>query len=714
MQIITAHPGEYVYIGREGENGARQVQFDISAWVSSYGQGTVELIYQRPGEAASYPAAVEQEDNLVLWTITATDTAKPGRDGHAELQYYVGETLVKAETCCIAVGDALAEPGRIPERPGQAWLDRVMEAIDNAGGSTEQYVPDFVKAGADRVAQTILALQNEHTFTFASVADVHVNYGSSQAQQTKTSIIHAAMAIKRVAAQVGVDFMVNFGDNLWGENDNVEDAKMENLILNQAIFDTFRSHPNFRLIGNHDANLWNAVIPTTAVYAMNGRYNDFDAVGETKMRGYGYKDFRKYKLRVIGLNTSDYIDQKGGYAMSDEQKLWFMEALDLSDKEDAQQWQILILSHFPLDYPSSDYDTHKDIPAILSAYQSGGTLSISAGSYDYQGKNKALIIAGIHGHIHNFSYGAMEGHGVVRVCTPNTCFYNNGASGTDQDAGYLPAEIYDKTVGTVEDTTVTFYTVDMEKKIIYSTNYGAGYDRQIAYGTSPRVFYTVTNNLSNAVSGNNARTVLEGSVYTASLTAYSGYTLTGAEVTVIMDGVNITSSAYKNGVITIGAVTGNIVITIRAVAEETGESFSQTVDDLACAVRQAFYITDGAFDPQSDNQRIALGCSTDNGHGWTTREETVVYLIPIPDQAAKVTVETSDSNIEQMGINFVDAADGVYSKSSSSGWKDVGVYEFIGEERDAQYMVIDLKYISGVNVAWGYDVNANVKVTFSD
>ncbi len=628
MQIITASPGEYVHIGREGENRARQVQFDISSWVESYGLGAVELIYQRPGEAASYPVAVEQQGNLILWTITAADTAKPGRDGHAELQYYVGETLVKSETCCIAVGDALAEPGQIPEEPGQPWLDKVMEAVNNAGG-TEQYVPDYVKAGADRVAQAILALQNEHTVTFAGVADVHINYGDAQAEQTQTSLIHAAMAIKRVAAQVGIDFVVNFGDNLWGKNDKVEDAKMENLILNQAVFDAFRSHPNFRLVGNHDANRGDAVIPTAAVYAMNGRFNEFDVVGGTKMRGYGYKDFHQYKLRVIGLNTSDYIDQKGGYAMSDEQKLWFMKALDLSDKADAQQWQILILSHFPLDYPTSDYDTHTDIPAILSAYQSGGMVSISAGSYDYQGKNKALIIAGIHGHIHNFSYGAMKGHGILRVCTPNTCFYNNGASGTDRDAGYLPAEVYDKTADTVADTTVTFYTVDMEQKIIYSTNYGAGYDRQIAYDTGTKVF-------------------------------------------------------------------------------------SQTVSDLACAARQVLYITDGAFDAQSDNQRLALGCSTDNGHGWTTREGTVVYLLPIPERAAKVTVETTDANIEQMAVTFVDVADGVYSKSSSSGWKDVGVYEFIGVEHDAQYMVIDLKFASDVAVAWGYDVNANIKVTFSD
>lgn len=627
MQIIKAGLGEFVHIGWEREHHARQVQFDISPWLNTYGQGDVELLYQRPGDAAPYPVAVEREGTLVLWTITATDTAQPGRDGHAQLQYYVGETLVKSETCCIAVGDALGEPGEAPGTPGQAWLDQVREAVESVVNGTEQYVPDYVKAGADRAAQAILALRSEHTFTFASVADVHVNYGGAYAQQTKESIVHAAMAIKRVAAQVGVDFVVNFGDNLWGENTGVEDAEKENMIVNQAVFDAFRSHPNFRLVGNHDANLGDAVIPTAAVYAMNGWYNDFDAVGATKMRGYGYKDFQQYKLRVIALNTSDYIDNKGGFAMSDEQKLWFMQALDLSGKDDAKQWQILILSHFPLDYSDSDDNTCADVTAVLAAYQNGGAVSISAGTYDYQGKNKAHIIADIHGHIHNFSYGAMADHGIIRVCTPNTCFYNSGWAGVGAEESYLPNEVYHKTAGTQEDTTVTFYTVDLEKKIIYSTNYGAGYDREISYAdTAPK--------------------------------------------------------------------------------EEA--AFVQVVDDLVGAVRQALYITDGAIAPVSDNQKMILGCSTDNGHGWTTREGAAAYLIPVPEQAARVTVETTDTSWTQMGIALITVADGVYS-SINPGWLDIGSYEFTAGSVD--YVAINL--LAETDVAWGYDASANITVTFT-
>ena len=72
--------------------------------------------------------------------------------------------------------------------------------------------------------------------------------------------------------------------------------------------------------------------------------------------------------------------------------------------------------------------------------------------------------------------------------------------------------------------------------------------------------YTVTNNLSNASTSNSATSVKEGTSYSATITASSGYRL--KSVTVIMGGVDITSSVYSNGRINISSVTGNIVITV--------------------------------------------------------------------------------------------------------------------------------------------------------
>lgn len=706
MKIIKVRPGKHVYIGLEGEHNARQIRFDLSDWLRTYGDGTAQLIYQRPGDTAPYPVTLEREGSFALWTVTSTDTAQAGRDGRAELRYYVGDVLAKSEIYFISVGRALTAPGEVPEPPGKSWLDQALEAARRVEQAAGGVVPDYVKEEADRVAAAILALQNEHTFTFACVSDTHVNCGLSYAAQTRESAAHAAMAVKQVAAQVGLDFVVNLGDNLWGANSDVAQAKQENLVVNQVLYDAFRSHPNFRLVGNHDANRWNACIPTAAVYAMNGRYNQYDSTGATRMRGYGYRDFAQHKLRVIALNTSDYLNNKGGYALSEEQKLWLMESLDLSDKSDAEQWQILLLSHFPLDFPSSDYQTHTDVPAILTAYQQGKTVTIAAGGYDYFGKNKARIIADIHGHLHNFSRGAMADSGVIRVCTPNTCFYNSGSSGIEADERYRPNEVINKTAGTAQDTTVTFYTVDMEKMVIYSTNYGAGYDREISYaGTAPKQACWITSVLSHVSSSSGTAAVLEGEAYRTVLSADSGYTLEGAEITVTMGGTDVTAAVYADGVIHIPAVTG--AVNIAASAAKEGE-FRQVVEDLAGAVRQAFYLKNGAFDVQSDNQKLILGCSTENGHGWETRESTTVYLIPVPARSSAVTVATTDSRWTKMGIALITEENGVYI-SVNPGWLELGSYTFA--PGSAEYMAINL--LAQENAPWGYDTKANVQLTFT-
>ena len=78
------------------------------------------------------------------------------------------------------------------------------------------------------------------------------------------------------------------------------------------------------------------------------------------------------------------------------------------------------------------------------------------------------------------------------------------------------------------------------------------------------VTYSVTNNLTNAENSNTATSVFEGSAYSANITATSGYVL--SSVTVSMGGEDVTGMVYADGAITIGAVTGDIVITAKATA----------------------------------------------------------------------------------------------------------------------------------------------------
>ena len=127
MNIYHVRHGSILPLGKQGENMARKIQFDISRWIGTFGPGTVQLLHQRSGDEAPYPVAVEQEGNLAVWTVTSADTAAAGT-GRAELQYYVGDALAKSETWMTKVLAAMGPAGETPPEAQQGWVDQVLQA----------------------------------------------------------------------------------------------------------------------------------------------------------------------------------------------------------------------------------------------------------------------------------------------------------------------------------------------------------------------------------------------------------------------------------------------------------------------------------------------------------------------------------------------------------------------------------------------------------
>ena len=131
MVTIHAISGRTLALGREGENLARQIVFDISAWREAYGQGTVSLIAKRHGDAEPYPCNITVDGDTVTWPITSADTACPDF-GICELRYAVDEVLVKSEMWRTFVADSLGTPSPTPPEPQKAWVDKVLEAGQTA------------------------------------------------------------------------------------------------------------------------------------------------------------------------------------------------------------------------------------------------------------------------------------------------------------------------------------------------------------------------------------------------------------------------------------------------------------------------------------------------------------------------------------------------------------------------------------------------------
>ena len=602
--------------------------------------------------------------------------------------------------------------------------------------------PAYHYAEAGRLVQTIRAWKDSHPggLVFGAISDNHVYANdSTYGPNTEKSIRHASFALEAVGSMAECDFVANLGDNCWENGIDTDNALEGAEYTHDATLSALARVPSFRLVGNHDRSG-----VTSKTYALNGAYNDFDDYGTTQARGFGYKDLTSKKVRVICLNTTDYLNATGGCAMSYDQKDFLLRALDLSAKSDASEWQILLLSHIPLDWNGGDYDTADNVNEILSSYEKGNGAEFDVVSsyclnedptkyatfssnvsgknenavgvltYNYAGKNAAQLIANIHGHVHTNAYGNLAGLSTPRMATPNSCFSLNKAESYPEYGDYsitsAEAAKIAKVANTAKDTSATFYCIDLAGKTITAYAYGAGVDRVMAYGID---MCTVTLKLTNATSSNGAAGVEKGKPYTTTITANDGYEL--RSVTVTMGGADVTASAYSNGVVSIAEVTGDVVITAAA----SVPAFTYVVPDLDGATRMNWYVSGSTFTIGNSNGYVALGVSTANSHSFTDRESGTLYLMPIPANATEVLVETTDASFVDAKFMVVSNAggsltcvydSGYFAKNAGNGW----TAEF--DSSLGGWMAINLAYShdGSVKPAWGYDAKSKVTVTFSN
>ena len=132
-----AYVMQEINLGRQGENKARRVSFDIAdKWRETYGAGgAFGLIVQREGDAAPYPVTLSEESGVLFWTVSNTDTHVPG-EGRAELRYTMGDVIAKSQIYKTRVRAAMGESAETPPPAYQSWVDEVLKA----GASAEAAV----------------------------------------------------------------------------------------------------------------------------------------------------------------------------------------------------------------------------------------------------------------------------------------------------------------------------------------------------------------------------------------------------------------------------------------------------------------------------------------------------------------------------------------------------------------------------------------------
>lgn len=497
-----------------------------------------------------------------------------------------------------------------------AEMGAAVTALPNEDTITHADIPNYVKAEALAVAEKVKAVMKADSIVFLSVSDFH--HTGAQVDNWQTNInagnLHACQALKVLSYSLPqIDFACMLGDVTFGNAKTTTQLMQQQFNqINGWLGEAWKNIPQLRTVGNHDTGEYSTLVGAQFLKNNIWKYNE-GAVYGSEEYGYCYRDFAEKKLRVICLNTCEgetVSGENAAYCCSPEQLLWFAQTLHaVGSKTDAAQWGIIVLGHYPLDlggaYPTGN---------IVKAYVAGESTVQNGVTVNFSGHNAAKFIMNVHGHNHCFQFGKLHsvanGQGTEfdawRMCTPNACFYrNNSGVVTMNGISFGDPAPHDKTAGTGKDTAFNVNVINPSEQVLYSFCYGAGIDRTIGYAAT--VYYSITNTLTNVTTSNDAIAAEDGTAYSATITAADGYTM--SSVTVKMGGTDITSTAYNSdtGVVSIAAVTGDVVITAKATKVVSYHNLVPTAID-----------SNGASVPYTDGLMLSSSGTTSEDNHFTT------------------------------------------------------------------------------------------------
>ena len=502
-------------------------------------------------------------------------------------------------TATYKIGEMAAAVSAIPSR------DNIVHAD----------IPDYIKTAALEVAKKVQAVRTSESIVFIAASDAHQ-------LDTSANIVngnkHAGMAMKALAYILpGIDFACYLGDYTAGSaTTTLAEGRQHFAEINTDIDEAFSGIPQFRTLGNHDSLQYSkaqngSVLSVAELYGLCGAYNTGAAMGSTT-EGYCYRDFESKKLRVICLNTAENSEKE---YVSDAQKLWFANTLKAVGAKTG--WNVLILSHHPLDWGGVCV-----LSNIVKAYVDGGSITVSSGNtVNFSGSNSAKILAAIHGHVHCFkaaqlnsiSSGTGTPYNVWRVATPNMCFARNNEYGTNGNTEYYGIEFgetttYNKTANSAMDTAFVVNVINPSQQKIYSYCYGAGYDREIFTGIQT---VAVTGVSLNAASGEltiGGQTTLTATVKPAD----------ASNKTVTWESSAPTVASVVNGVVT-ALAPGSAKITVKTADGGFTAEYALTVKAATTDLLASY--------GYADNTRLSTGTGTEKeAAGYVT----VGHTSPIP------------------------------------------------------------------------------------
>lgn len=437
-------------------------------------------------------------------------------------------------------------------------------------------VPSYWKSAVNTAISTIRGLQEDpnNIPLFAYFSDCHYNPGTTP-NPGHTGILAAA-----VMNACQIPYAVCCGDVARSDGNGLtsEDDMKKCFIVTNHRLAPIGWHRLLQTMGNHDGSWGHNADYADPYYCYqmdSGELYDHVFRKQENMsnhvfgggdKSYFYVDDTASKIRIIMLNSlwlEDSFDNNGvanrkrmrTYGFGQAQLSWLANTA-LNFSEDG--WSVILATHVP---PIATYDsTYRDeavLRGILGDFinaTGGNTYTYGTkGTWDFvsvtsiQPTHTARVIGMFCGHNHRDTIDASTHDFPVITIT------------SDANLSYDDNE-EDRVYGTDNEHAIDFVTVNTVTQAVTLTRLGVGASR--AYSYKGIALYAISNNLTNVSTSNAAASIEGDAAYTATLAALEGYEKLA--VTVTMGGVDITSTAYSNGVVSIAKVTGDIVITASA------------------------------------------------------------------------------------------------------------------------------------------------------
>jgi hypothetical protein len=141
VRTVKAVCHSTINLGRQGENLATEVEFDVSTWLGLFGEGTLEAVLKRSADETPYPVVITRNGAKAVWVVAELDTEVAGY-GCLELRYLVGDAIVKSAIWATWVSESLGTEA-VPPDPMPGWLDQTLQAINGV----KKAIPPGGKAG---------------------------------------------------------------------------------------------------------------------------------------------------------------------------------------------------------------------------------------------------------------------------------------------------------------------------------------------------------------------------------------------------------------------------------------------------------------------------------------------------------------------------------------------------------------------------------------